>query len=210
MPERSQGTRSYHIAPLASAWAALSYDAANPLLIGPPSADDWAGSSSGDTRDTKYFNQIFDEVRSDGKTLFGAWAAEDSAEKREKLIDEVHAILNETRWLSSYRGAIKAQIREACQGGAKVWKRPGYLSLGMHYPLCAGDAVQQAILVRIEGGPITRVEARIMPLLIDEARADLAALGITKPDIELHAFDTIFDLQKRLPDFCKQMQIYDY
>ncbi len=66
-------------------------------------------------------------------------------------------------------GSIKAQIRETCQSGAK------------------------AILVRFEGGPITRVEARIMAQLIGESTTDLAQLGVRDPTIELRAFDTVYD-----------------
>jgi hypothetical protein len=76
-------------------------------------------------------------------------------------------LLHETRWLSSYKGSIKAQIRETCMGGAS------------------------AILVRLEGGPITRVEARIMQELIFEVQSDLAQLGVAEPKIELHAFETV-------------------
>jgi hypothetical protein len=131
-------------------------------------AYDWAGSSSADARDKQWFDQIFEARSSEGRTLFERWMAAPPAEK-ETLIDAVEQILHETRWLASYRGSIKAQIRETCQSGAK------------------------AILVRFEGGPITRVEARIMAQLIGESTADLAQLGVRDPTIELRAFDTVYD-----------------
>ncbi len=130
-------------------------------------AYDWAGSSSADARDKQWFDQIFEVRNSEGRTLFEEWITAPPAEK-ETLIDAVEQILHETRWLASYRGSIKAQIRETCQSGAK------------------------AILVRFEGGPVTRVEARIMAQLIKESSADLAQLGVGDPRIELRAFDTVF------------------
>jgi serine/threonine protein kinase len=147
-------------------------------------AYDWAGSSSGDPRDTPLFDKIFTTIRADGKTLFNSWAAATSPQDKEALIDLVQDILYDTRWLSSYRGSIKAQIRQVCQGHAK------------------------AILIRIDGGPITRVEARILPSLIAEAKADLASLGFAEVDIELYAFETIFDFLEALPNFMDTLQVY--
>ncbi len=108
-------------------------------------AYDWAGSA--DARDKQWFDQIFEVRNSEGRTLFEKWMAAPPAEK-EKLIDSVENTLHETLWLASYKGSIKAQIRDACQSGAK------------------------AILVRFDGGPITRVEARIMAQLVGESIAD--------------------------------------
>jgi hypothetical protein len=85
----------------------------------------------------------------------------------------VQEILHETRWLSSYRGSIKAQIRETCQSGAT------------------------AILVQLEGGPITRVEARIMEQLIAQAKSDLVQLGVLEPKIELRVFETVTTFAQR-------------
>ena len=146
-------------------------------------AYDWAGSSSGDPRDKTWFDKIFEEPQSHGKTLFESWVTEEQCERRERLIDEVQEILAHTMWLSSYKGSVKAQIRQTCQSGAK------------------------AILIRIDGGPITRVEARLMSSLISEAKADLRALGIHDPVIELHAFGTVFDFQVSLPEFLREMGI---
>ncbi len=131
-------------------------------------AYDWAGSSSADARDKPWFDQIFQVRNSEGRTLFEEWTAAPPSGK-EALIDVAEQILNETRWLASYRGSIKAQIRETCQSGAK------------------------AILVRFDGGPITRVEARIMAQLVGESTADLAQLGVRDPTIDLRAFDTVYD-----------------
>ncbi len=83
-------------------------------------AYDWAGSSSADPRDNVYFNLIFGTRRASGKTLFEEWVSEPSTERKEPLIDEVEEILNETRWLASYKGSIKAQVRDVFQAGAKV------------------------------------------------------------------------------------------
>jgi ABC-type branched-subunit amino acid transport system substrate-binding protein/serine/threonine protein kinase len=141
-------------------------------------AYDWAGSSSADSRDQQWFDQIFDHRNADGLTLFDRWRAAPTAQEKEALVDAVQAILHETRWLSSYKGSIKAQIRETCQAGAK------------------------AILVRLEGGPITRVEARVMGQLMSEARSDLAQLGVSAPQIELYAFDTLMSFGEHgLPGF---------
>jgi serine/threonine protein kinase len=129
-------------------------------------AYDWAGSSSADTRDKQWFDRIFEARNSRGQTLFEEWTAAPVGEK-ETIIDAVQKILHETRWLASYRGSIKAQIRETCQSGAK------------------------AILVRFDGGPITRVEARIMAQLMGESMADLQQLGVPDPTVEHLAFDSV-------------------
>jgi serine/threonine protein kinase len=130
-------------------------------------AYDWAGSSSADPRDKQWFDRIFVTHDANGTTLFDRWRSAPTANEKDSCVDDVEALLHETRWLSSYRGSIKAQIRETCMGGAT------------------------AILVRLEGGPITRVEARIMQELIFEAQSDLAQLGVPEPKIELHAFENV-------------------
>jgi hypothetical protein len=130
-------------------------------------AYDWAGSSSADPRDKQWFDRIFVTHDANGMTLFDRWRSAPTANEKDSCVDDVEALLHETRWLSSYRGSIKAQIRETCMGGAA------------------------AILVRLEGGPITRVEARIMQELIFEAQSDLAQLGVPEPQIELHAFENV-------------------
>jgi hypothetical protein len=135
-------------------------------------AYDWAGSSSADPRDQQWFDRIFVTRDADGTTLFDRWRAAPTASEKESVVDAVQSILHETRWLSSYKGSIKAQVRETCQSGAR------------------------AILVRLEGGPITRVEARAMEQLIAEAQSDLAQLGVREPNIELHAFETVMAFAK--------------
>ena len=40
-----------------------------------------------------------------------------------------------------------------------------------------------------------------MGQLIDEARSDLAQLGVSEPEIELQAFDTLTSFASGLPDF---------
>jgi serine/threonine protein kinase len=147
---------------------------------------EWAGSSSADPRDTKWFNQIFEDRDAAGLLLFDRWRMAPTEEERERLIDAVEAILHETRWLASYKGSIKAQIREACQSGAK------------------------AILVRLEGGPITRVEARIMAQLIIEAKADLAQLGVSSVTIELHAHESVFDFANTLATYTCEVYGEEY
>ena len=52
------------------------------------------------------------KVISEGESLFMSWVKAATAEAKEPSIDEVQGILNETRWLASYKGSIKAQIRE--------------------------------------------------------------------------------------------------
>ena len=136
-------------------------------------AYDWAGSSSADPRDQQWFDRIFVTHDADGLTLFDRWRAAPTASEKDSLVDAVQEILHETRWLSSYRGSIKAQIRETCQSGAR------------------------AILVRFAGGPITRVEARTMEQLIAESKSDLTQLGVHEPKIELHAFETVTTFAER-------------
>ena len=147
-------------------------------------AYDWAGSSSTDPRDQQWFDQIFEAPK---PTLFDQWKAARTAQERDSFVDAVETVLHETRWLSSYKGSIKAQIRETCQSGAK------------------------AILVRIEGGPITLVEARVMGQLIVEAKSDLAQLGVSEPEIELHAFKTLASfVEGGLPGFLRDVYGDDY
>jgi hypothetical protein len=148
-------------------------------------AYDWAGSSSADPRDAPLFDLIFEARDAAGLSLFDRWRIAPTEEK-ERLIDAVAQILHETRWLASYKGSIKAQIRETCQIGSK------------------------AILVRLEGGPITRVEARLMPQLIREAEADLAQLGVSSPVIELHAYASVFDLADALGTYMREIYGEDY
>ena len=131
-------------------------------------AYDWAGSSSTDVRDKRWFDQIFEVRDSEGRTLFEEWTAA-PMDQKERLIDRVEQLLFETHWLDSYKGSIKAQIRETCQSGAK------------------------AILIRFEGGPVTRVEARAMPLLISACLADLAQLGVRNPVVEVLSFETVYE-----------------
>jgi hypothetical protein len=131
-------------------------------------AYDWAGSSSTDARDKPWFDQIFKAADSDGRSLFQEWT-EAPMEQKEGLIDRAERLLFETHWLASYKGSIKAQMRETCQSGAK------------------------AILLRFEGGPVTRVEARAMPVLVSECLADLAQLGVCNPVVELLAFETVYE-----------------
>jgi hypothetical protein len=150
-------------------------------------AYDWAGSSSADPRDQQWFDQIFDVRDADGMTLFDQWKAAPTEQEKESFVDAVQKILDETRWLPSYRGSIKAQIRETCNSGAK------------------------AILVLLEGGPITRVEARLMGALISEAKADLAHLGVSAPEIEIHGFDSLTSFAERgLPGFLCDIYGEDY
>ena len=147
-------------------------------------AYDWAGSTSTDDRDTIFFDMIFEnrfigpsnefEHRC-GHTLFETWQLASSHDEKERWIDEVQSIILETRWWASYKGAVKAQIREVCQGGAK------------------------AILVRIDGGPITCVEARHLSAFIDEVRGDLRTLQVLDPAIELQEYESVFAFQKTLP-----------
>jgi serine/threonine protein kinase len=136
-------------------------------------AYDWAGSSSADPRDQQWFDRIFVTRDPDGMTLFDRWREAPTASEKDPFVDDVQALLYETRWFSSYKGSIKAQIRETCQSGVK------------------------AILVRLEGGPITQVEARAMGELIAEAKSDLAQLGVPEPKIELHAFETVTAFAER-------------
>jgi hypothetical protein len=66
-----------------------------------------------------------------------------------------------TRWFAAYCGAVKNTIKVYCQKKEDV------------------------LLVCIEGGPITRVEAAEMPRLREEAIADLKKLGVSQPSIEI-------------------------
>ena len=54
---------------------------------------------------------------------------------------------------------------------------------------------------RLNVGPITRVEALEIPKLIDEVRADLQdpKIGILDPNIQLHGYKTMAELERALP-----------
>jgi serine/threonine protein kinase len=140
-------------------------------------AYDWAGSSSADLRDTPWFNKIFEDEHHDGKTLFMSWVKAQSQDERDAYVDEVEQILFQTMWWASYKGSVKSQIREVCQSG------------------------HEAILVRIDGGPITRVEAKNLTKLIAEAKEDLKKLGCEDPRIQLDAYETIFQFHAEVPRY---------
>jgi hypothetical protein len=47
----------------------------------------------------------------------------------------------------------------------------------------------------------------MLPSLIAEAKTDLASLGFTDVDIELHAFETLQDFLHDLPRFYRMLRI---
>ncbi len=53
----------------------------------------------------------------------------------------------------------------------------------------------------LRAGPITRVEALEIPKLIDEVKADLRdpKIGMLNPQIELHGYETMAELERALP-----------
>ncbi len=46
-----------------------------------------------------------------------------------------------------------------------------------------------------------------MDSLIAQAKADVTALGVEETDVELHAFESIFEFMQQLPMFLEQMGI---
>jgi hypothetical protein len=63
------------------------------------------------------------------------------------------------------------------------------------------DYQLNAFMPRLRAGPITRVEALEIPKLIDEVRADLRdpKIGMLDPQIELHGYETVAELERALP-----------
>ena len=96
---------------------------------------DWAGSSSTDARDLPLFSKIFDERDQGGDTLFARWCLSDSAGRA--ILDVcISEIVMRTMWWKAYCASVKAQIRQVCQQGPSA----------------------TAVVILIDGGPITRVE----------------------------------------------------
>ena len=64
-------------------------------------------------------------------------------------------------------------------------------------------------MIRIDGGPITRVEAREIPNLLAEVRADLAhAFGITvtDPKISVRAHPHFASFEAALPSYLEELE----
>jgi hypothetical protein len=126
-------------------------------------AYDWAGSSNVFPDDQTNFDMIFkDQASNSGDlTLFKKWCAAPSYAAKEEALKEIAPLVKGTRWFAAYCGAVKNTIKVYCQKKEDV------------------------LLVCIEGGPITRVEAAEMPRLREEAIADLKKLGVSQPSIEI-------------------------
>jgi hypothetical protein len=130
-------------------------------------AYDWAGSSNVFPDDQTNFDMIFkkdqaDQASNSGDlTLFKKWCAAPSDAAKEEALKEITPLVKSTRWFAAYCGAVKNTIKVYCQKKEDV------------------------LLVCIEGGPITRVEAAEMPRLREEAMADLKELGVSQPSIEI-------------------------
>ncbi len=106
-----------------------------PLRSGFAVRYDWAGSSSTDARDLPLFSKIFDDRDQGGDTLFARWCRSDSA-GRAALDVCISEIVMRTMWWKAYCASVKAQIRQVCQQGPSA----------------------TAVVILIDGGPITRVE----------------------------------------------------
>jgi tetratricopeptide (TPR) repeat protein/predicted Ser/Thr protein kinase len=121
-------------------------------------AYDWEGSSNAFSDDQAKFDMIFKDASS--ISLFKKWcSAADGA--KDEVLKEIAPLVKDTRWFASYCGAVKSTIKVYCQKEEEV------------------------LLVCIEGGPITRVEAAEMPRLRKEAIVDLEKLGILTPSIAI-------------------------
>ncbi len=131
------------------------------------------------------------------------------------------------RWLASYKGSIKAQIREVCflpsvtSAGCALADRRQTMKCAGVPERCNGDprphrrCVESKTMIASfslerwcrAGGPITRVEARLMGSLIADVTADLKTMGVNDPQIKLEAFETIWGLQDRLPELLGEMML---
>ncbi len=87
-------------------------------------------------------------------------------------------------WWASYKGQVKGHVRHVAQAG------------------------ELAIVIRLDGGAITRVEAREIPNLLAEVQADLrhAKLGITDPRISLRAHPHMASFEKALPSYLEELE----
>jgi tetratricopeptide (TPR) repeat protein len=138
-------------------------------------AYDWAGSSNAFPDDKAKFDRIFEEQPtrdSSDCTLFKKWCDASSAAAKEEVLKEIAPLVKDTRWFAAYCGAVKNSIKIYCQQNEAV------------------------LLVCIEGGPITRVEAAEMPRLREEAMADLRELGVLTPSIEICSVSTFQEFEE--------------
>ena len=90
-----------------------------------------------------------------------------------------------TGWWASYKGQVKGHVRHVLQAG------------------------ELALVIRIDGGPITRVEAREIPNLLAEVRADLAhAFGITvtDPKISVRPHPHFASFEAALPSYLEELE----
>ena len=73
-------------------------------------------------------------------------------------------LIKGTRWFSAYSGGIKQAIKSACQEG------------------------NHCCMVCVQGGAVSQVEAREMPIIREQTISDLKKLGIMEPVIKIQKF----------------------
>jgi hypothetical protein len=95
------------------------------------------------------------------------WVALKSATK----FEEKAVLIKQTRWFPAYAGGIKRAVMMACQDGFSV------------------------LMICINGGPVSQVEAREMPLICEQIISDLATIGIADPIITVVKLDIFQDLE---------------
>jgi tetratricopeptide (TPR) repeat protein len=148
-------------------------------------AYDWAGSGNAFSDDTQKWDMIFGEPTSGKRhesiladntgpnhTLYKKWYAAPNDLAKAKVLNEIESLVKDTKWFAAYCGAVKHAIRLYCQNGAEV------------------------LLVCIEGGPVTRVEAAEMPRLREEAMSDLQKVGFQSPSIEICSVATFQEFEQ--------------
>jgi hypothetical protein len=137
-------------------------------------AYDWAGSSNAFPDDKQKFDMIFDESTSGpgNQTLFKKWCDAPNNLAKEEALNKIASLVKDTKWFATYCGAVKNTIKVFCQKNEEV------------------------LLVCIEGGPITRVEAAEMPRLREEAMSDLQKLGVPSPSIEIRNVATFQEFEQ--------------
>lgn len=149
-------------------------------------AYDWRGSSDLQAFDHENFRSVLGEgynLGGGGSGLAGRWQMGESL-----CLGEVEAMLKPTLWFSLYSAQAKGAMMMA---GALAGK----------------GAVVKAVC--IEGGSISRLEAKEMPRLAREASAELK--GLNKPDIAIEVVNaaTMQDFEDQLMAHSKALDSLD-
>lgn len=90
----------------------------------------------------------------------------------ERVLNDITEVIFQTLWWQLYKGGVKGALRITALSGNPVR------------------------VVCIEGGPISRVEARRMQMIADEVALELSVLGKSEAEIEVVHFKTIDDFKR--------------